>query len=86
MENLTKQQVSAIRRLESSIKKVGMLGIKLCGMDNNIYYATSEAIEETPLCGADYCEVADAVQFMLNEGDCTGTIRTNGVYQDSGGW
>lgn len=87
MAELTKKQKEAIKELESAIVKLGRTGIKICGIDDDILYATKEAIDTTPDCGKNYCQVADALQHYQYSGDnIVGSIKTGNIYQDSGGW
>ncbi len=96
---MTKEECSAINSLERAFKKCAKLGIRICGMDSDLHYATksahaeglkiTEEAQEIKLssCGKlwydEYGATAEAVQNRI-EG--TGTINTSGVYEDSGGW
>lgn len=83
---LTIKQKRAIIQLETAIYNLGMAGVKICGMDDNILYATDDAIKNTPNAGNNYCCVADAYKFHEYNSEIIGHIRTGIVYQDSGGW
>lgn len=80
---LTKEQKSAIAKLKRALKEAEKVGIRICGMDDTLYYANIESIGEAVLTG-NYCPVAEANEQLNDNG--VGTIVTRGIYQDSGGW
>ena len=83
---MTNTQISAIKSLEDAFLKCKKAGVKFCGMDDDIYFATKKAIEGSTERGLDdYCPTAVAVQN--SEYECeTGKVNTHGAYDDSGGW
>ena len=81
MEAITKEQESAIKRLNLALKNAHDNNIYLAGMDSSLYYATKQSID---VCknNYDYCPVARCAQF---NDDGSGLLYSKN-YQDSGGW
>ena len=78
---MTKEQQLAINRMNRALKQLSKVGIKICGMDGHLLYATDEAIANTDNQG-DYCDVARAAQMSDED---TGIFKAE-CYQDSGGY
>lgn len=77
----------AIKNLEKALNDCGKLGIRICGMDDGLVYATDEMIAKTPDAGNNYCTVADAYKAHApDEAILIGEIKAKGIYIDSGGW
>ena len=78
---MTKEQELAIKRMNRTLKELDRVGIKICGMDSDLLYATDKAIKNTKNDG-DYCPVANAAQMGDED---TGRFKAK-CYQDSGGY
>ena len=60
---MDKKEQQAIRALERAFQKCAEAGIRLCGMDSDLHYATRDALSvEVPDKG--YSRVANAVQLI----------------------
>lgn len=85
---MTKEQKKAISKLNSALRHAHKCGIWLAGMDGDLFFATDEVLEgfteSTSNRGGDYCPVARANQFTI-EDDGAGRLYSEG-YQDSGGY
>jgi hypothetical protein len=79
---MTKKQELAISRMNRALKALSDADIKICGMDDNLLYATQETIDNFD--GEDiYCGVANCNRFSE---DGSGQFNDHGVYQESGGY
>ena len=84
---LTEKQKAAIKNMNKALKQLKNAKIKICGMDNDLLYATENMILKLPErkeIGGEYCNVARACQSNISEE--TGKFDTSGIYEDSGGW
>lgn len=85
---MNSRQEKAIKAVNKALKELNLSGVKICGMDGDLLYATEEAIEQYKDTDrqrrpeGDYCPVARAYQFG---DDDTGMLYSKG-YLDSGGW
>jgi hypothetical protein len=81
---MTRLEINAIRRLERAFKVCADLGIKFCGMDDNLIFATEECLDAVERRRtSDYNEVAVSNQENM---DGAGHVNTHGAYLDSGGY
>lgn len=78
---MTKNQKDAIKKVNSALKELYKSGILICGMDDQLLYATFDAIKKDTI-NSDYCKVANANRFSDED---TGKLYSEG-YEDSGGW
>lgn len=81
MENITKEQLKAISRLNSALKNAHKHNIFLAGMDCDLMYATKQCIDACTI-DSDYSEVAKCNQ---HDDEGAGHLYSKN-YQDSGGW
>ena len=79
---MTKEEIKAIRNLNNALKLAHKLGIKICGMDESLYFATKEALK-VEVYQHGYNEVAEV--NVMGDIDGTGKLFSDG-YIDSGGW
>lgn len=82
---MTTQEIKAINNLNKALAAIHKLGIKICGMDSDLLYATKLAIYKSKKVenkGGQYCEVANA---NLIDQDGVGKLKA-ACYQESGGW
>jgi hypothetical protein len=83
---MTEKQRRALQQLERAFAACKKAGICFCGMDDNLHYATKEAIADSPeRNSSDYSGVARAVQNQELD-DEAGKVDTHWTYGDSGGW
>jgi hypothetical protein len=81
------ERKKAIKNLEKALKYCGELGIRICGMDDSLIWATDDIIKGTPDAGNDYNPVADTYKFHAHSKEKRiGEIKVKGIYIDSGGW
>lgn len=83
---MTKEEKNAIAQMNRALAKLNKVGIEICGMDNDLLYATKLALKDADrdeAQGDSYCEVAIVNRF--GETEETGTFKAP-CYQDSGGW
>lgn len=94
MKDLTPNQKKAIDNMNNAIKLLKKEKIRLFGMDHNILYISTEAINNAKKIdssvGHNYCDGADAYRLLSHNSDNPdyrmGQLETTGVYIDSGGW
>ena len=83
---MTNQEKEAIQQMNKALKALNKLEIRICGMDNDLLYATKRAIKgltHSHQSGGSYCLVAQACQMDTTEE--TGKFKAD-CYEDSGGW
>lgn len=91
---MTKQEESAIKSLRAAFKKCDKLGLRFCGMDNDLYFCTQAvfqmASEERDDHRSDYNEVAFAIQQKRygdeDKYEDADMLISGSPYVDSGGW
>ena len=84
MEELNKKQELAVKRFKRALKALYDADVFICGMDNDIIYATSESCENARdmWVGDQYPSPAMAHK---EGGDHAGIVRSP-CYRGSGGW
>lgn len=83
MHELSKKQKLAISRTNRALKALFDADIRIAGMDDNLVYATTQAINESDDYG--YPEAANPCKFA-EHGELTGSLNDNGCYTGSGGY
>ena len=90
---MTDNQKKAIAAANKAFKNLHKAGILICGMDDDLLYATIEACEAQPdnrqRRTGDYCEVANTfrngAEKLGFDPEDSGRLYSDG-YLDSGGW
>lgn len=88
--SLSTDQYKAIRKLEKAFKLCAKVGVKICGMNDNLIYATDEAIKFANIKDPIYGDVPDTYEFFILfeklHYNSVGHISHYQAYKDSGGW
>lgn len=88
---MKKEQELAIKNMDRALKRLSKADILICGMDDELLYATNKAVKkhreffpDRSTAEGDYCRVARVVQYDEPSGE-SGKFEAK-CYQDSGGW
>lgn len=80
---MKKNQVEAIKQLEAALLRIKRAGLVLVGIDSNLHITVADDALQDEMRSTSSCEAILARANGDHEG--TDTVKTYGVYLDSGG-